>query len=234
MAVNLKNLAKSSQAFKKLCLNLLFPKRCPFCDKVIGFTECKICENDRNNSYNNIHAPISHDKFNLNNVRFSYAPLLHNDFTKTMLHRLKFNGELHLIEYCIYLMASNIKLCNKNMEYDYIVCVPTKGKEHKNRHNIPLILANSLTKHIDVPFNNNILIKVKNTQRQTSLDAQSRRENVKNAFGVNEKIDINGKKFLIIDDVLTTGSTINDCARALKEKGAIYCDSLCVFVSSKY
>ena len=64
-----------------------------------------------------------------------------------------------------------------------------------------------------------ILRRVKNTRTQTKLDEESRKKNVSNAFEVNNG-KIKDKIVLLIDDVLTTGTTVNECARVLKEAGA--------------
>ncbi len=225
---------KIATAGKKLTSNLIYPKRCPFCGKVIGFTQCTNCDTENEICFNDLYSDINQDKLNTAYIRYAYAPLFHSDFTKPMLSRLKFNGELYLLEYCANLMIAHLKLCSKEIDYDKIVCVPTRKLEHKNRDNIPYLLAQLISKKLNIEFDNNMLIKIKDTNRQTNLSAQQRLENVANAFDVfADKAAVEGKKFLIIDDVLTTGSTLNDCARALMSKNALYCDSLCIFVSSK-
>jgi ComF family protein len=64
-----------------------------------------------------------------------------------------------------------------------------------------------------------ILKRTKNTRTQTRLDEQSRQQNVCNAFTVRE-YNIENKRVILVDDVLTTGATMNECARVLKENGA--------------
>jgi competence protein ComFC len=64
-----------------------------------------------------------------------------------------------------------------------------------------------------------LLRRVKNTKTQTALNEESRKENVSNAFEVNDG-NIKDKIVLLIDDVLTTGATVNECARVLKHAGA--------------
>ena len=64
-----------------------------------------------------------------------------------------------------------------------------------------------------------LLRRIRNTRTQTRLPEGERQENVHNAFTIND-YDIADKKLLIIDDVLTTGATMNECARVLKENGA--------------
>ncbi len=224
---------KTIGALTSLTSNIIFPKRCPFCGKVIGFEQCNACDANKEKCYNNISQSIEHSKFNIPNLQSAYAPLFHSDFTKPMLSRLKFNGELYLLEYCANLMIANLKMSNSTLDYDKIVCVPSFYKEHKNRDNIPYLLAKIISKKLNIPFENNLLIKVKETKRQTSLLKEERFENVLDAFDVSDRTRVKSMKFLIIDDVLTTGSTLNDCARALLKADALLCDSLCIFVSSK-
>ena len=72
----------------------------------------------------------------------------------------------------------------------------------------------------NVEFRNNVLIKIKNNVAQSTLSKSERISNVKNAYEIqNEKL-INCKKILLIDDIYTTGNTVNECSRILKYKGA--------------
>ena len=87
-------------------------------------------------------------------------------------------------------------------------------------YNHSQILANDLSMVLNKKFIPNILLKTKHTKSQTFLNRNMRKINLKDSISFNKKIDINGKKILIIDDVITTGVTINMCCKILLENGA--------------
>jgi len=102
-----------------------------------------------------------------------------------------------------------------------LVPLPLHPKREKERgFNQTLILAKGVKEVVSLPFREDLVVRVKNTKSQTGLNFKERQENVKNAFVVTDKAQIKGKKILLVDDVATTGSTINECAKALKRAGA--------------
>lgn len=87
---------------------------------------------------------------------------------------------------------------------------------------INLLLGKLIAANLDLPFAPDILIRVKETLPQADLDKKSRRENVKNAFILNPhlKLKIKNLKFIVFDDVWTSGATISEAAKILKKAGA--------------
>lgn len=81
------------------------------------------------------------------------------------------------------------------------------------------LLARELSRHTGVPVAK-LLVRVKRTQKQSNLAGAKRRKNVKGSFGTADAEPIRGKRVLLIDDVLTTGATVNEAARELKRHGA--------------
>ncbi len=110
---------------------------------------------------------------------------------------------------------------------DLIIPVPLyRRKLFQRRFNQAAILADSLGQETGIETDHYILKRVKNTVQQVGLSAQQRKQNVAGAFKVAEgdKIALKGKKIVLIDDVFTTGSTANACARTLKRAGAVQVD----------
>lgn len=104
---------------------------------------------------------------------------------------------------------------------DALLPVPLHPKRKKQRgFNQAQVLAEELEKIKGIKIEKGILIKVKNVAPQTSLVAEDRLKNVSGAFRVVKEDQIKGKKLLLIDDVYTTGATIRECSRVLKEAGA--------------
>ena len=105
--------------------------------------------------------------------------------------------------------------------YDLIVPVPLSKKRRSERgYNQATILGKEISKHLSVELSEDILLKVKETIPQIDMTAIQRKENQKDAFILVNKQKIKGKRILVVDDVLTTGATLNECAKTLVKSGA--------------
>ena len=97
--------------------------------------------------------------------------------------------------------------------------MPLHGIKFKARgYNQSELLAKELSAKLNIPYSFTVLKRIKNTKSQTKLSRAGRKENMQNAFEGLGKVK--GKTVLITDDVCTTGSTLENCAHALKERGA--------------
>jgi len=98
-----------------------------------------------------------------------------------------------------------------------LVPVPMEKQKQKNRgYNQAEELAKELSKIVQAPVVLNNLVKVKETESQIKLSAEQRRKNLKGAFSLKDPEAISGKKVFLIDDVYTTGSTMEECANVLR------------------
>lgn len=114
---------------------------------------------------------------------------------------------------------------------DVILPVPLhRWRLLKRRYNQSAILAQSLKDITKIPVNPFILERIRATKSQGHMASKQRRKNVKLAFRVNPRyVDtIIGKNLILIDDVITTGATVNECAKVLKSSGAAIVNVLCV------
>jgi ComF family protein len=84
------------------------------------------------------------------------------------------------------------------------------------------ILAKEIAKTLGLEYSNKLLKKARNTPPQSRLKKDKRLDNIKDSFSVNKAFDIKNKNILLIDDLLTTGSTVNECAKLLKRSGSSY------------
>ncbi len=118
-----------------------------------------------------------------------------------------------------------IKYIKNNManisSMDFIVPVPL----HKNRHqergfNQSDLLSHEISHHFGIPTVSGLLHRVRETKPQFDLPRKERFQNVKGAFEVKSKNIVKDKKILLFDDIYTTGSTIYECTRALRDGGA--------------
>lgn len=112
---------------------------------------------------------------------------------------------------------------------DAIIPVPLhRTRLIKRRFNQSALLARALSQRCGVPMDAQCLLRAKRTPSQGGLSAQGRRRNVQGAFQVDNPALIEGKRLVLIDDVMTTGATLNACARTLKRAGAARVDAVCL------
>ena len=86
--------------------------------------------------------------------------------------------------------------------------------------NQSLVLARQVSETFSLPLDFNNLVRLRATRPQVELNGRERAENVAGAFQLRSPADIQQKRVLLVDDVLTTGATMNECAKTLKEAGA--------------
>jgi ComF family protein len=152
-----------------------------------------------------------------------------------LIKQLKYQQQLIAGELLAELLTKSIlSRYNKQQltSFDYLLAVPLHPKKLRQRgFNQAQIIADSLHKALGIPLLENYIIRNQNTVPQEGLSISERRNNLTNAFAVDPGTtqQITGKNIIIIDDVVTTGATINSLCKHLKNKGAhdliIFCIS---------
>ena len=118
-------------------------------------------------------------------------------------------------------MKGELKEFFERYNIDYIIPVPLHIKRESERgYNQAGYIAKEVAKEFNKEYYPNILRRVKNTKAQSGLARGDRQSNIKDAFKVEWKECIEGKNILIVDDVITTGGTVRECSKVLKENGA--------------
>ena len=116
------------------------------------------------------------------------------------------------------IMFSNQAFSEALKKYDIVISVPVSKKRKKQRgYNQSELIAQDICRKLDKKYAKNILIKTKNTVAQSTLNKEQRQENAKGVYSLKNENKIKNKKVLLIDDIYTTGSTVNECARVLKQ-----------------
>jgi ComF family protein len=106
-------------------------------------------------------------------------------------------------------------------EYDLIVPVPLHPERLRWRgFNQALLLARRVGRSLRAPVDAFSLIRTRNTQPQVELQESDRKSNVQDGFALVQESRLSGKRVLLIDDVYTSGATVGECARVLKQNGA--------------
>ena len=98
----------------------------------------------------------------------------------------------------------------------------------KRRYNQSVLLARELSKLVDIPCDCRSVIRHRKTKPQVEFSGHERIRNVKNAFSVKYPENLKGKRVVLIDDVMTTGSTLKECAKVILQAGAKSVDTLTV------
>lgn len=133
-----------------------------------------------------------------------------------MIHRLKYRGDREIGVVLGKIMASDIKLAPPFDSVNAVIPVPLhRSKLLKRGYNQSDYIAQGITEIFSVPLKNNLLQRLKKTATQTKKSRFERFENVNRIFDVKDGKSFSGKHFLLVDDVITTGSTLIACAEAL-------------------
>ncbi len=152
----------------------------------------------------------------MNPVRSTF---LFEDEIRDLIHALKYRGGTSVALAVAPKMAQAWR--RYGMVSDLLVPVPLHPRrETKRGYNQAYLLARALSWQVDVPVAPHALGRVRNTASQTRLDLGERRRNVAGAFTVAPGLDLTGQRITLVDDVATTGSTLDACARTLLHANA--------------
>ena len=158
-----------------------------------------------------------------NKPYFSYARAVasYETIILNAIHQFKYGRDLSIGVLLASLMADFSFPDLEFRDYSLIIPVPLHIKKLRKRgFNQSIILADPLGKKWQIPVNFSLLKRCKFTLTQTGLDKKERERNIKRAFEVRDKEKIAGRNIILIDDVYTTGATINECAKTLIKAGA--------------
>jgi ComF family protein len=109
----------------------------------------------------------------------------------------------------------------ESVHVDVIIPVPLSLARLRTReYNQSLLLADRVSQARNIPLSYDNLVRIRETAPQTELSRAVRLKNLRRAFAVRRPQDMTGKRVLVIDDVFTTGTTVNECAKALRKAGA--------------
>lgn len=205
------------EQIKKFISDIFFPKICLICQRE-GDYLCQDC-------LATLEILNFHQRYSTPNLTDLYFALPYQNInTKRLIQKFKYQPFIkELAKTLASLIIAHFQLSDngENFSDAILIPVPLEKKRLKWRgFNQAEELSKELSSFLKIPVLSNCLIKIKETPPQVELASEVRKENLKGVFFVNAKEVIKNKKIILVDDVYTTGSTMEECARVLKETGA--------------
>lgn len=140
---------------------------------------------------------------------------------QSAIHSLKYLENIKAGIFLGELLGKHLKQIEFIEKHDILIPVPLhKSKKLERGFNQSYYICKGIQKITHNKINQRIISRIKYTPSQTALNIEERRLNVKDAFKLNKRKHIEGQTFVLVDDVITTGSTIQECAKTLKDNGA--------------
>ncbi len=133
-----------------------------------------------------------------------------------LIHQLKYKGDTKIGFYLGEMMGKTLLNSNRFSTIDALIPLPLfADKEHKRGYNQATVICNGISAVMNIPVLNNAVIRQQATQTQTRKHRTERWENVKDSFKVAKANEISGKHLLLVDDVVTTGATLEACGHVI-------------------
>ena len=210
--------------------NLLFPSKCIFCGVAVqpGKLICKNCMDDEIIIGGKIctNCGVGKEYCECRGHKYHYqrriACVYYKNSVRRGIARFKFYRQTTLAEYYGRMMAENIRTKYKNISFELIIPVPMHPWNRILRgYNCAELLAKRVAEYHQIPLVTDVLLKQKlsKPQKRVKLPAQ-RAANILDAFLIRHREKIVDKTILLVDDVCTTGATLNECAKMLRLYGA--------------
>ena len=230
---------------REMMVELLFPRRCPVCEDIVepkGKLICRECEE----KIHFISEPVckicgreilSHEEElcgNCKRHRFSFeyglSLMSYSDVAARSITRIKYTGAKEYLDYYGKKAVDYYGERIRSMEVDAIVPIPVHKSRLKIRgYNQALVLAEIMGRELGIPVLGDVLLRRKKTAASKELNAAERLKNLSSAFFA-ENIPGDMRSVLIVDDIFTTGATLEAASRCLKKAGVekVYCFALAI------
>ncbi|MBQ7724592.1 MAG: ComF family protein [Lachnospiraceae bacterium] len=229
---------------KDIVLDMLFPRRCPVCDSVLPFGGGLICE-DCSKKLRNVREPRCRKCGRMltgagkeycpdcENVRHGFeravSAFVYNDAMQDAIFRFKYQGRQEYADFFAESMSKYLGRELRGFGAEALIPVPLhKDRLKKRGYNQAVLLSERLGKIMGIRVEKDLVKRVRATAPQKTLTREERRKNLKKAF----KLSGNGVKLtkvIIVDDIYTTGSTVDEISDLLRVAGvrSVYVATVC-------
>lgn len=218
----------NAKGFIDKILDVLFPPRCPWCNTVLGKRHDCAAQHQMEAlrlPVRPLPAPKLDSPWLLRDVWACYS---YEEPVRGAILRMKFESERNLAVPMGGQLAEVYAESGVAAHTDVIVPVPMSPKSQKRRgYNQSALVAWELSGRVAVTCLSGALQKTRETTPQSELGRTERLVNVAGAYQADET-QLKGKRVLLVDDIFTTGSTLNECAKAVLDAGAAECRALCL------
>lgn len=209
----------------KYIFDFFLPRFCPGCNKKLLTDENPVC-------IECLSSILIADEIRLEDEydrNFSSSKIIKDFYSRfvfetdktlqSVIHALKYQKKFKLGMYLGEILSEGIK--TRNWQVDLIVPVPIHPlKKVERGYNQSDYIVKGLSKSLNIPYSTKLIKRTRHTESQTKLKMKARAQNVADAFVVRNPKIISGKNILIVDDIITTGATIQECGRVLVKGGA--------------
>ncbi|MBO5166154.1 MAG: ComF family protein [Lachnospiraceae bacterium] len=217
----------------KIILTLLFPNRCPVCDNIVRLRDGLICRECKE-KWKVIQEPFCfrcgrplaareqehcRDCMRKNHAYIRGRALYRYAEVRAAVYRFKYGGRCEYADFFGKKMAEELRTFIESVKPDCLMPVPVSRKRLNRRgYNQAELLAEVMGRNLGVPVYTDLAVRNRDTVPQKELNAYQRQNNLKKAFKIKEN-DVKLSTIIIIDDIYTTGSTIDALAEALQGVG---------------
>ena len=197
-------------------INFIYPPYCILCENHLNTRDHLICSTCW------LNLPLLKNNLGiLPPLSGVWSVWSYDDRLQKIIHEMKFYRKPSLARKIGKAMASLMIENTILQSVQYLIPVPLhKIRLRERGYNQSVLLAKVISQQTHIPVENNCLKRIRNTRPQSKLNAEERRTNVVGAFRVSRQVKISGKMVILIDDVFTTGATLQECAIQLLNIGA--------------
>lgn len=233
-----------SSEISRFLLGLIYPGICPVCNRIIPSRTADICPQciGRLSFVGNSHCmkcgkPVDDEEEYCSDCLKKHhdydegrAVLIYDEVASSSIYRFKYNGKREYALFYARIMHERLGRKIKSWNVDAIIPVPIHPSKLKKRgYNQAQLIAGNLSKRLGIRMNCDIITRKRATGVQKNLSAKGRQNNLKKAFNVSQNV-VKLDSVLIVDDIYTTGATVDAMARCLKGAGVknVYFAALCI------
>lgn len=205
----------------------LLPNRCPYCTTLIrhDVTECTVCR---------VHFPLFPRIEAVPSGAVCTAPFTYESTVRNAIIRFKFQNKKYYCRSFARLTAQAVSEVYKDMTIDVITAVPLSMTSKRERgYNQSELVARKMAELLNIEYEE-LLVKQKQNRLQHELNFEERLVNVKGVYTARNQQSIKDKTILVVDDVMTTGSTLAECCTVLQQNGAKRVLCAAVAIASRY